>query len=282
MSTLRKVLADVSAGIDRKVSGAAVDRLKDQSEKAYLRVNGMYEGFFKMVSKDIIGGTFGSDVDGDTGGVPYVFQERGAKAAPWKPLHEKWMYDKAKYATSTKGASLTIYHGITGALSDPVKINKKNRMRPKKVVKGKSLSSFVKDFSGNKRNTQKMFGKLKMEYKIVRPDGGETKVKTVGNMVKEIQQWAPKEVRKKKVLTGSIAGTRLIATISAFGDLQLGWDETKIVNHMINKDKRNWRQWSKINAKRLGGHWRIRPVILPLINWYVNVAFKAALREEFK
>lgn len=260
----------------------AVKNLEARSSEIAKNLNEEYSEFFEYLSNEVIGvrgsgnGAYGDESRAPAWIAPYT---------KWESLTPEWMNQKNRIflEKSTPGSILDFYQGITAYMGTggrrrkiSTRFGRKGSFRKKRANSG-ALADFVEGKSKEPGITQKLFGNLQLDFSLVRPDFGKVKLAKLKDAIKVIEQRTGKASGKKAgAFASAMDGTKLIVTIYAFNKIDPDWNESALVDYLIRRDG-NKEQWGKINAKRRGNTWRIRPVILPLINWYLQVGFKNAM-----
>ncbi len=293
MSTLRETLLEAQRDLAANLMAEQVSRLENGTQRIVDRIRMEYGNFFQDLSTEVVGlygeGNFSDGVEAQP---PSFIKEYTS----WTALSESWMKQKRLAAKKSGNDSLLdYYHGLTGLMTQRLASDKKfakfraNTLQPgadgKRRRKGDirrkrgmtgPFSKFIEQQGRNKSLAPQLFGSVQVEFSMRRPDGGKVRLAQLGDAVRVLRQQVGKGQKNAGAFTKSIDNTSLYATIYAFNKIDPGWQESQIVDYIIRKDSANKAQWGKINAVRKGA-WRIRPIILPLMNFYINEGFKAAI-----
>ena len=262
MNNFHQVLGKAVSDIRQQVSQDVIKRLEEVTEKGKRVVEREYGQFFNELSYLIGEADKGSGVANESGGLPAGLQGFG-RVNDWKPLSEKWT--KEKLAGDPGAALFTIYHGLSAVASKGRKLKRRKT--------SESLSQFLGRYGDDTSRASKIFGPVTVEYSISDPSKRSNPVKSAADLIKSFS---------KEGKLSDLSQIRLRAVITAFPKLTTGMNEQAIVKNIMDADGSNNKQWLKITGQRRGGYWKIRPVVLPLINWYVLHHFNESLKGQLK
>lgn len=279
LPTLREVLGLVSEKIDVAVTEGLVDNLERRMKNAVKSIEFSYDSFFESMAEVIGEGSEGSGVQNDSGGSPML---RGSMLKTrWKPLNQKWSEKKeTKAARVGSGANAlrTMYHGLTrfAAVQSGRPRTRKGRFTATRP--SAPFADFLQDVGGNDGLAEKLFGPVTVEFTLSRPGSTNIKIKSLDEIEDKVRQFRARAVKKGFHLAAP--GVKITAKITAFSKVQTNWSEDDIVRYVISKDRKNLKQWGKIN-----GNWKrrgvIRPIFQPLMEYMVSTQFPNDVRLEF-
>lgn len=271
MATLHDALGQASSFIQEEVTAIAVSHLKEESKKVIAEVQEFYELFFKTLLDDVVN----SELPGYSSGTPGIFQEVGAP--PWAQLSDRgknsWMDQKDRAWKKGDHSALDFYQGLTTTLSSRMtRKGKRGRFRKTQTP----FHLYISTLASDPTMTATIFGPVQVEYSLARPDKGKVVVSQVGDIVDRVKQW------DKKGFAKALDGTVLTASVKAFPRLdRIGSSEEAVVAFLAARDPANKNQWLKVSHGARGS-WKIRPIITPLIQWYLQVGLQKILSGRFK
>lgn len=253
-----------------------------EKETSYLveDLNPQYSLFFGLLLKDIQG--LRDTVSGES---PMPDRLKSDSNPKWEPLSRDWVEQKQKIAhRAKKGMAKGYYQGITEYLA--VNRGPKKRLGPAKrdgsngAHRGggrlKSLSNvpaftdFLKNHQADLAYVQRLFGKVEVDYEL-KSSGKTLKTKAVGGIITSVKSQSKGTMPKSY---------QVKVSISAFGTVLGGktLNEWSVVDLLLKqRDPANEGQWVKINGQR--GH--MRPLILPMIRWFMADRFKQEIKNFF-
>lgn len=283
MPTFREALEEAGREVRIEITADAVKRLETLSSKIAIQLREEYENFFDYLSEEIVGkfGVGNNESIGDDNAPDMI-----AAYTSWTALSDEWIAKKRTYIDK-KGApesTMDTYHGISKWLGKQgrltvIRRNGKGKGKFKKARPGQvPFSEFVATKAKDQKMVTKVFGPLNLEYVLTPPNGPPMKLQRLGDAVAAIGNPRVYTGRgKSSVFASAMDGNRLTITISAFGRISPMWNESAIIDWFIKSEPANKAQWGKVNAVRKG-FWKIRPIILPLIQWYLNEGFRQAVK----
>lgn len=228
------------------------------------------------------------------------YLQRYLPEGDWDFITSKWSKAKTKRIGMPFGNNW-YYNGISNALttSKGLSIRKNDggvsrddgrRSRSPKAKKTPSFESYISTLQ-DAGTTAKFFGPITLQYEFQSPAIGHKITPVMGarmvngsmvdNVITRINR------RTHKGTWGKVEGDlNVTAKVEAFGVLKdLKKLEWFIVDYIIKKiDPANEKQWVKINGTSGGkgkgkGSRPIRPLILPMIQFYINDELPKAMRK---
>jgi len=277
LSSLRDAFAQASESLQEQVTAFAVGRLKKTSSVAAQDVREVYGDFFQTMHERVLNDPAISD--GNSAALPSLFRNSGIAMRPWHALSDRWMAQKERVAEKSGDlSSYAFYKGITSALAGTTFSGKGKKRKGGKKRSSLSLDMFIQSLAmGGNETVEGFFGPVKLAYSLERPDKGKTQIVTLDSAITTVRQWKPKGSG-----TGFIKamdGTVLTVTITAFPNVEGMLNDRALIGYMISKSGYK-EQWFKL----VGGsrNNRMRPVLLPLINWYAKVKLKQTIEGSFE
>lgn len=294
---LRSAIAQASTRIEQVLTAKAVNNLRLRSQQVMWILRNTYSDIFTTIT-NIAGGD--AAVPGESRGSPAIFKDIGAPA--WKKLSEPWLKKKEKYGPYPE--IMDFYHGISSGIKRHEMFGVRTRKRKARKPRGNRglpLHTYLEGLAtaGNgEKAVQKFFGPASISYSMRRPDGAEVwiaKDLKASGAIGHITNVGPKGFLK------SMDGTVLTAQIFAFpklaGLMASKWNlsgnmEDRVTRFMAAQDPGHLRQWQKIFGQRKGAlikrgknkgqmsdsTWKIRPLVTPVLQWYLTIEFERALR----
>lgn len=277
---LRKQFEDlIASGTQKRVT---LDLKTLEKETSYLveDLNTQYSLFFGLLLKDIQGLQ-----DTASGRSPMPARLKPYSDPKWRPLDKEWIAQKQKTAYRANGSSAkSYYQGITQYLA--ASRNPKKRLGPitkdgrrgvgRAPGRTKSLSNVpaFTDFLGAHQAdlayVQRIFGKIETAYEL-KSSGKTLKTKAVDGIITSVKSPSKGTMPKSY---------QVKVSISAFGAVLGGktLNEWSVVDLLLKqRDPANEGQWVKINGQR--GH--MRPLILPMIRWFMADRFREEIKNFF-
>lgn len=280
--SFREALGAASTRIEENIMSSMIGELKERSEMAVMELRDAYQTFFGVVLQAVTK----PGVHGDTNyGMPSFLSGLSNPTPGWKELSSNWMKRKER---ATAPDAFNIYRGLTEGAHTGMRGRKNvGQHGPVKKGRGRSFKQYLETLSADRSAPGRIFGEPKIGYALIRPDGGKVSIfqnpKTPGAIGK-IQQhqggtgWFAK----------ALDGTRLQAQIWAFpklegllpreGENASEEVEDRVARFVGRKESGNKKQWMKIYGKRKGSHWRLRPLLTPVIQWYLQKEFESILK----
>lgn len=278
---LRQALAAASTQIEERLTTNAVLQLQEKSKRVALALQAMYEVFFSKLESLIDSGEIGS-----RDAIPALISPY---TQPWEGLSWPWFKSKSR---SRNRSALNFYIGLSdqvgarligrGLLTATYKQTHK-RGRFRSMSRTKPLYKFMEALANDSQSTGRYFGNGSIAYELRRTNGKVIKL-APGSPPGSIGGLAEKP--GKRFLEG-LDGTKLTAVVYVFPKLnQFVKDldqpsvrgEQRVVGFMAREDSVNKSQWVKIMGTGKGGFKPIRPVVTPLLKWYLDVGMKRVLR----
>jgi hypothetical protein len=281
---LRQALIAASTRIEEKLTTNAVLQLQERSKRVAAALQATYELFFAKL-EDLVN----SGLGGDARGAPSMI----AEYTSWKALSPSWYDQKFK---SKNRNSLNFYIGMSdqmgtrqvGANTLSTYSQKHKRGRFRSGGRSKPFYRYVEGLANSPNATERFFGSGSIGYELKRPNGQIIKLAQDPTRSGVIGGLAEKP--GKKFLEG-LDGTVLTAQIWVFpkltgligsNDSSLSIDdsvEQRIAKFMSKQDPANQNQWMKVSGRGGSGMKPIRPILTPLIKWYLQVGFRDVLRK---
>ena len=275
MSTLREAFRNATATIQERITADAVKRLQKTTEEVAVELKDSYSDFFQVLHRSVLNDPAMNAADS---GTPAIFQGAGIPMRPWHAVTPRWFIQKEKAAKQGGFRSLNFYHGVTDSL---VVSRRTRKGRFKKKRSNLSFDQFIQSLAmGGEEVTQGFFGPMKIAYSLVRPDKGEVKITQLNDAIVQIRQRRLTGQGNKSVFAGPLDNTIIRTTITAFPRIEGMLDEKRLVDYMA-RISGHPEQWQKVTGTGRS-NWRIRPIILPLVNWYMKANFRLLLEERFK
>ncbi len=271
MSSLRDALGRATLSLQEQISAAAVKQVKATSGEVVEELKESYADFFNNLYA-VINSPGVADASG--AGSPSLLGE--SLSTSWREVSDRWWNEKFKARNLGYSEALGFYHGITEAYAKMRAHARANGGRKRKFTSNKkrsntSLDKYLQALSmGGMKEVEHFFGPMKVAYEVIRPDGGAVKVDQIYGLVTKIFQQDP---RTKRIAT-AIDGTIIRTTITAFPNLAGVTDESSLWKFMGKQggalEKQQW-------VKTSGG----RPLVAPLIKWYMDKNFRYIIQERF-
>lgn len=273
MSTLRDAINSAAASLREQISAEAVRRLKGTSGEVLGELQESYNDFFQILHEYILNDPTLNAADDAT---PRLFANSGIGTPNWQAVEPQWFKQKERAARSGDSRSLNYYHGLTNSMVGAGFGRRTRKGRFKKRRSTLSFDQYIQSLAMSQGEAvQGFFGPMKVAYALTRPDGGKVSVKQLDDVIKEIRQFKPKG--RGQVLP--IDGTVIHTTVTAFPKVDRIIDERSVIAHMMRTGGYR-EQWVKVVGSTRSNY-RIRAIILPLINWYVKRKFIDLLEERF-
>jgi hypothetical protein len=289
--------------VEAELESEAVRTLASRSKVVLEELSKMYDNFFYTLAENGVK----SGTDSDEGGLPEMYTGLSG-VAPWKAVSPRWFDIKMKAAAID---SYMFYRGISEGIVRKGETQRVKRSRKQSTNRNLSLYRYILNLGRGMGNTDKFFGKPKIGYELVRPDG-----KTV-----EINRDLSPEGRgggiysltthgdKGKYLSGlqHMNGTVLKSQIWLFPNLEgllpesmdngtaLSLNiEDRVARYLGSQDKSYLMQWQKIfgirktgaaktgpnkGEQKKSGQWKLRPLVTPMIQWYSEQGMKRVLEK---
>lgn len=273
MSTLLDAINAAAASLREQVAAEAVKRLKGTSGEVAQELREAYDDFFQILHEYVLNDPTLNAADDDT---PRLFQNSGISTPKWQGVSPQWFKQKEKAAAAGDSRALNFYHGVTESMVGSAFARRTRKGRFKKRRSTLSFDQYIQSLAMSRgQAVQGFFGPMKLAYSLTRPDGGKVSLKQIDDVIIEIRQFKPKG--RGQVIP--IDGTVIHTTITAFPKVDRMIDERSVIAHMMRTGG-NREQWVKV-VGGTGDNYRIRAIILPLINWYVKRKFIDLLEERF-
>lgn len=275
MSSLRDAFNKAIVHFEQELAAEVVHSLKGSVVEVVEQLEQTYYAFFYNLYNEVLnkgGGYFAGDhatvtlLDGET-------------YPQWTEVSERWfkLKDRAKQAGDPQAQNF--YHGVTRALAKGIPLVRKSpgKRRPSGMIKKnwngrsrKSLDEYLQGLSSQSKSaTVKFFGPLNVSYSLKRPDGGQVTVKQLDNLIQKINQRD-----RKGRYADPIDGTVITTSIEAFTKLSPTLDAYDLWRYMssVSGEKKQW-------VKTSAGSGILRPLVGPLINWYVEKQFAVMVED---
>lgn len=277
MSTLLEALRKATVSLEEQVTKDALKKAESLTREVTSELNDSYGDFFHNLSTYVLNDKGANAADSY---LPRIFSTSGVAMPKWKAVSPRWFEQKEKAAKKGDPQALQFYHGVTTAAVQATR-DRKGRFKKRSARSRFPFSLYIQSLEmGGLETVEGLFGKMKVNYSVIRPDKGVVKLQNLDGAIKVIQQRRPTGQGNKSVIAGFLDGTVIRTEITAFPSLAGLNNEKQIVQKLavITGDKDQWR---KVTGTGKPNH-PVRPVILPLINWYLKVNFRLMLEERFR
>lgn len=279
MPSLLDAINSARLSLQEQIAASAVREVRSRSGEVAKELQDSYDDFFNILHA-VINSPGASDAGQDGtasipsgAGVPKIAQ---GTIARWHEVSDRWYGEKFKARNLGYAEALGFYHGVTEAYA---KMRAKGKRRRKFTSNRKrSNTSFDKYLQalalGGRQEVEHFFGPMQVAYELIRPDGGHVKVTQIDNLVTKIFQQ-----NSKGRIAIAMDGTIIRTTITAFPALSaVGQEEDlwKFLGKQGGAEEK--RQWVKTSGGRNG---RPRPLVAPLIKWYMDKNFRNVIEERF-
>lgn len=273
MSSLLDAINAAAASLREQVAAEAVKRLKGTSGEVAQELQEAYNDFFQILHERVLNDPTLNAADDDS---PRLFQNSGVGMPKWEAVTPQWFKQKQKASAAGDSRALNFYHGVTESAIGAGFGRRTRKGRFKKRRTNISFDQYIQSLAMSQGEAvQGFFGPMKVAYSLTRPDGGKVSLKQIDDVITEIRQF-----NRKGRFAMALDGTVIKTTITAFPKMDRMIDERSVIAHMMRTGG-NREQWVKV----VGGtrdNYRIRAIILPLINWYVKRRFIDLLEERFQ
>lgn len=274
MSTLLDAINAAAASVREQIAADAVKRLKGTSGEVAGELQEAYNDFFQILHEYVLNDPTLNAADDDS---PRLFRNSGVGMPKWEAVSPRWFQQKEKAAAAGDSRALTFYHGVTESMIGAGFGRRTRKGRFKKRRTNVSFDQYIQSLAMSQGEAvQGFFGPMKVAYSLTRPDGGKVSLKQVDDAITEIRQFKP----KGRGQAFAIDGTTVKTTITAFPKVDRILDERSAIAHMMQTGGHR-EQWVKVVGSTKSNY-RIRAIILPLINWYVKRKFIDLLEERFQ
>lgn len=234
------------------------------------------------------------------------FLEKYIPDGEWHDVSLKWHNRKVNTIGMPVGSNW-YYNGISKAMTMGNRLSRKTA-RGMKGQEATRLDGRTRRQSGKVRvpaftdyiatlqqsgTTAKFFGPVTLQYDFQAPKVGHVITAKMGqieangtdtrNLIKKI--YVKDMLAKRQPFAKFPENLRVTARVEAFGALA-GVQQTEwfIVDYILKRiDPANEKQWVKINGRGKGGRGGrpIRPIILPMVQYYIQNSLPAAIRAAY-
>ena len=279
MSTLREAIEQANKYLAEQITAESVRSLDKITKNIVQGIALEYGDFFYYLSEEVTGSKAAPEADTDK--FPRIFQNGNVTSQPWHRVSGsegsagdsgagKWWGRKEKaYAVTGDTKYLHFYTGVSSALGK-MRGKRKKREGSKRRGVTKPFNTYLEELaSKGPEEVTKIFGGIQVSFTVTRPDGGTVHLQQLPDAVKIFRQWDGKGKFAK-----AVDGTTLHVSILAFPKLIYKLDEYALTDFM-RKQTKTQTQWYKVT----GSVGRPRPILLPLLQWYMNYKLPQVVKQ---
>lgn len=255
-------------------------KIREMTKELKEELQHEYDTFFTLMVEDVIGSL-------QTPGIlaPYT---------SWKPLGEKWVFEKKKFGGYNNGNEH--YLGLSNSATRRKQLGRSrkggkdigmSRLRAYSSSKNKMVTvgpfrDYIQSLN-TAGTTERFFGPIAITYDFISPDPNfRVTVNQQSGVVNRTQVHSA----KRGVFVAFPKEMKMTANITAFGKLKgVAFNEKNVVDFIIKRiDPANEKQWVKINSEYGIGRSRrpIRAVVTPLLRYFIERRFPEIVRRAVK